>query len=118
MEPSRLVAGKPDGSTPVSPPDGSCHRLGGDNGLNLKNRTRPTLVGTGGTLQFANHRGSTFSSAFFLLNSTYKTIRAVPSTGTTQQPARLGPPPQINERMNGGVAGGRRPCRVVGMGSL
>ena len=44
------IAKQPDGSTLVFPP-GSCYKLGGDNAINLANRSGLTLVGTGSSLQ-------------------------------------------------------------------
>ena len=96
------IASKPDGSTLVFPA-GSCYRLGGDAGLNLANRHSLTLVGTGSTLRLRTIGVSTFSSAFFLLNSTYITIRGFAVDGGNAATGTTGAAAAVNERMNAAV---------------
>jgi hypothetical protein len=82
------IAGRPNGSTLVFP-SGSCYLLGGHLGINLKNRSGLTLIGTGSTLRLRTSGRGTDSSAFFLQNSQHITIRGFhvdgdnPATGTS-----------------------------------
>jgi hypothetical protein len=82
------IAAQPNGST-LTFPAGSCYLIGGDMGINLKNRSGLTLDGTGSTLRLRTSGVGTDSSAFFMQNSTHITIRGFavdgdnPATGTT-----------------------------------
>ena len=96
------IASKPDGSTLVFPA-GSCYKLGGDMGVNLKNRHRLTLIGTGSTLQLRTTGVSTFSSAFFMQNSTYITIRGFAVDGGNTATGTTAAAAAVNERMNAAV---------------
>jgi hypothetical protein len=96
------IAGRPNGSTLTFSP-GSCYLLGGDYGLNLKNRSGLTLIGTGSTLRLRTSGIGTDSSAFFMQNSQHITIRGFyvdgghPAVGTPEAWNH------VNERLNGAV---------------
>jgi hypothetical protein len=94
------IASKPDGSTLVFP-SGSCYRLGGDAGLNLKGRDGLTLVGTGSTLQLRTTGESNFSSAFFLQDSDHITIRGFKVDGGNTKTGTTGAASAIDEHING-----------------
>jgi cold shock CspA family protein len=94
------IADRPNGSTLVFPP-GSCYRLGGDAGLNLKGRKGLTLIGTGTTLQLRTTGATNFSSAFFLEDSDHITIRGFSVDGGNAATGTTGADGAINEHING-----------------
>jgi hypothetical protein len=96
------IARQPNGSTLVFP-SGSCYRLGGDAGLNLKGRSNLTLEGTGSTLQARTTGASNFSSAFFLQSSNHITIRGFAVDGGNAATGTTSAPSAVNEHRNGAV---------------
>ena len=96
------IAARPNGSTLVFP-SGSCYKLGGDAGINLKGRTGLTLVGTGSTLQLRTTGASNLSSGFFLQDSDHITIRGFNLDGGNTATGTTGAAAAVNERKNGAV---------------
>jgi hypothetical protein len=96
------IASQPDGATLVFP-SGSCYRLGGDAGLNLKGRTGLTLEGSGSTLQLRTTGASNFSSAFFLQQSSHITIKGFTVDGGNTATGTTGAAAAVNEHKNGAV---------------
>ena len=96
------IASQPDGSTLVFP-SGSCYKLGGDVGINLKGRTGLTLIGTGSTIQLRTSGASNFSSGFFLQDSDHITIRGFKLDGGNTATGTTGAAAAVDEHINGAV---------------
>lgn len=94
------IASQPNGATLVFP-SGSCYLLGGDAGLNLANRSGLTLDGTGSTLRVRTTGGTNFSSAFFVQNSTYITVRGFSVDGGNTATGSATARTVVNEHKNG-----------------
>jgi hypothetical protein len=96
------IAARPNGSTLIFP-SGSCYKLGGDMGINLKGRTGLTLVGTGSTIQLRTSGASNFSSGFFLQDSDHITIRGFDVDGGNTATGTTGAAAAVNEHINAAV---------------